>query len=59
MECNQCFFWDTGSLTDMGYCRRNPPSVKLGESGTVKNSAVWPVTKSYDWCGEYVPRDKP
>ncbi|WP_180287377.1 hypothetical protein [Puniceibacterium antarcticum] len=58
MECSGCFFWDTGSFTGAGYCRRNPPSVELNQTGTVTDSAVWPVTKSYDWCGEYVERDK-
>ncbi|SNR42517.1 hypothetical protein SAMN06265370_104232 [Puniceibacterium sediminis] len=56
MKCNECIYWDTGSLEDAGFCRRNPPELERNDAGTVLNSAVWPVTRTYDWCGEFAER---
>ena len=70
--CNSCRFWPTrgepidgrywgiggphtdGSVSD---CRRHAPrQVKDRASSYPHDSAIWPETKSYDWCGDYEAR---
>lgn len=53
--CVNCFFWNEpkkvfdNQLT-VGECRRFPPPSTRSEI-----PHRWPVTRSSDWCGEYLP----
>jgi hypothetical protein len=47
--CNECRFWEKQEVDNsLGYCRRYAPRPS---SSTPFIS--WPITRSYDWCGEY------
>jgi hypothetical protein len=52
--CKDCIYWEkiSDSSEDTGICSRYPP--KPSETG---NLALWPKTKSFDWCGEYEPKE--
>lgn len=48
-RCPNCRFWWVDK-SGFGQCRRFPPTP------TVKDGrALWPVTSSGDWCGEWSP----
>lgn len=59
--CEVCQFWDfLGCTTHEGWplggCRKRAP-----ERSNIHedfNSAVWPVTRSYNWCGEFLQKEK-
>jgi hypothetical protein len=65
--CGACKFWQEGSdvATEMGECRRRPPTVQLwaigrpfpdGKTNTV---AAFPPTHATTWCGEFEADDAP
>jgi hypothetical protein len=47
--CAKCVFWEQleEQQADLGKCRRHAPRSIL-----VADIALWPTTKSEDWCGE-------
>ncbi len=60
-RCERCRFWD--DQLDTGQCRRYAPRLVLYQVELPENldnngdSAVWPFTHPYDWCGEFQPKE--
>ena len=58
-HCETCCYWirlpsDTHTDNQDGDCRRYPPQLLHDpEDGTY---AVWPITETTDYCGEYRQR---
>jgi hypothetical protein len=49
-KCGNCRFWDNSDLrTQIGYCRRNAPSIPNGDGDLGR----WPTTYQHAWCGEF------
>lgn len=59
-HCENCLYWKqddedliptTGIAGEdpLGWCQRNPPSADEN------HFAIWPITSSFDFCGEYTP----
>lgn len=54
LSCSTCKFWDSSTKdpkTNLGYCRFHAPEA-------TNNTAVWPICKGNDWCGQYKPQGK-
>jgi hypothetical protein len=48
-ECLNCHYWSGESHGQKAECRRRAPDPAwLG---------TWPLTESFDWCGEWAPLD--
>lgn len=45
-SCNGCRFWANANGA-LGYCHRRAPVAND------QATAVWPMTGSYSWCGEF------
>lgn len=65
-SCRTCKFWDFHSEKDKdksGICRRHPPIPVTGrEENDHKRElsfVTWPLTKPYDWCGEWIDDGEP
>lgn len=52
-HCNNCLFW-SGFSGETGNCTRYPPTVVYIPS-TAKQLTVWPLTRTWDHCGEHRP----
>lgn len=58
-KCRSCYYWDRQKATHNGYCRRLPPvPLKATLKPALPPPAVWPVTNSGDWCGEWKQEDQ-
>ena len=68
-ECRSCEFWEFHSDKDQdkaGICRRHPPVPVTGRNEDDDKHELafvtWPLTKPYDWCGEWkhdnLPKDE-
>lgn len=56
-RCDTCKFWEIikqDPYGNQGYCRRNPPARAERSDKEVIEHANPPVTKSHEWCGQYV-----
>ena len=52
MVCKFCIFWKSHSkLVETGTCRFSAPKVEISEESSY--DAVWPITESKDWCGDF------
>ena len=71
-QCETCKWWDNRDFsitTDapIGYCRRNPPQILVGEYGSpgrhkyegIWNATEFPITEEEDFCGEWTRKNKP
>ena len=62
MKCKNCKWWEQdeeekncyGYFT--GWCHRFPPLLK--PLPKMEGGHGWPTTEDYDWCGEFVDKDK-
>jgi hypothetical protein len=58
-QCDNCKFWkevvEVVDNPNMGPCRRRAPMSETTNplSGAKNLNALWPQTKSNDWCGEW------
>ena len=65
--CGACKSWQEGDIaTEMGECRRRPPTVYLIPArGAVQQAvgfkplAVFPPTHATSWCAEFAADDAP
>ena len=53
IHCADCRFWDNG------LCRANAPQIGVEPGNATVREARWPVTRSWDWCGQAQPKAKP
>lgn len=54
--CGNCAFWDRAEVINgRALCRRSPPQFgwKLGENGIDYVDGSWPMSWTFDWCGEF------
>ena len=62
--CEQCEFWEIlENEPDMGVCKRNAPSPKIGQDGGANigpfsHRSVWPYARKEDGCGQGIYRMK-
>ncbi len=50
-SCGECRFWIRREESNIGDCRKNPPS--MVQRGEVFNMRVWPNTYDIDWCDAF------
>ena len=65
-ECKDCKWWDLEWDEKESFCHRNAPSIIRAQLFPIEkvdssecDSAVWPVTRHNDWCGEFNPKSVP
>lgn len=61
VECRTCYFWERVNPVSplwcshtevLGTCRRSAPE-QSRDPGQNYQTAVWPITRPTDWCGEW------
>ena len=55
-RCETCRYFQKTNLFMQGYCRRNPP-IDFKDTGT-NAWAIFQLTMTDQWCGEYQPRQE-
>lgn len=53
--CRTCKFWNGDEFKPNGWCYRHAPLPVVAGQMEANGSmvALWPVTNSQDWCGEW------
>ena len=66
-KCSECIYWtgtNAARADDKAECRFNPPVASTrtveanltGGTGGTYPDWSWPLTKGFDWCGQFKPR---
>lgn len=59
-SCEFCRFWQANGLFQQGECRLNGPSLGAPADASIygheRPLAAWPITRSGDWCAQFLSR---
>lgn len=54
-SCQNCLYWRHPKHEPFGHCHRHAPKAPHPPMAL---GTAWPVTQSYDWCGEFLRREE-